>query len=90
MKARRRIDPIVAVLGGLGIGLLLTWLHHPRVGMYALSAALAAAALLRLLLRPGEAGLLVVRSRTTDVAVLGVLAVGLLVLASVTPFPSAG
>lgn len=85
-----RVDPLVAVLVGLAVGLLLTWLHHPRIGMYAISASLGAAALLRVLLRPGEAGLLVVRSRTTDVAVLTALALALLVLASVTPFPRAG
>lgn len=90
MSPSGRIDPLLAVLAGLAAGLLLTWLHHPRAGMYAVSAALGAAALLRLLLRPGEAGLLVVRSRGTDVALLGLLAAGVFVLATVTPFPPPG
>ena len=57
------------------------------VGMYAIAAALGAAALLRLLLAPGDAGLLVVRSRLVDVVALGILGAAVAVVASVTPFP---
>lgn len=84
---RHRVDPLLPVALGVIGGLVLTWLHHPRVGMYAVAAALGAAAVLRLVLPTSEAGLLVVRTRLIDVAVLGVLCAAVLVIASVTPFP---
>jgi len=87
LPGRRRVDPLLPVALGVVGGLVLTWLHHPRAGMYAVAAALGAAALLRLLLRASDAGLLVVRSRIIDVMVLGVLCAALVVVASVTPFP---
>jgi hypothetical protein len=43
---------------------------------------------LRLVLRPRQAGSLVVRSRQVDVVILGGLAVAVGVMAAVTPFPS--
>jgi hypothetical protein len=87
LHGRRRIDPLLPVALGVIGGLVLTWLHHPRVGMYAIAAALGAAALLRLLLAPSDAGLLVVRSRLVDVVALGILGAAVAVVASVTPFP---
>ena len=51
---------------------------------------LALGAVLRLVLRPRQAGSLVVRSRQVDVLMLTGLAVAVGVMAAVTPFPSGG
>lgn len=89
-KPRRRPEPLVGVLAVMAAGFLLTWLHHPRMGLYVVAAALGTAAVLRAVLPARDAGLLVVRSRTLDVIVLTVLTIGLAVLAGVTPFPAPG
>jgi hypothetical protein len=87
---RRRIDPLLAVVLGVGVGIVVAALRQPQVGMFLMSGALAVGAVLRLVLRPRQAGSLVVRSRQVDVAVLAGLAIALGVLAAVTPFPSDG
>lgn len=87
---RRRLDPLLLIVAGVAVGAVVAGLHHPQPGMFVVSAALALAALLRLVLRPRTAGSLVVRSRHTDVLVLATLAVGIGVLAAVTPFPHGG
>ncbi len=84
---RRRPDPVLGVVAGLAFGMLLTWLHHPRVGMYAIGATLVGATVLRAVLPPRDAGLLVVRGRVVDVVTLSVLSAAVLALATVTPFP---
>jgi hypothetical protein len=84
---RRWPDPFIAAVLGVGVGLLLVWLHHPRMGLYGIAAVLAALAGARLVLPARRAGLLVVRGRSFDVAVLAGLAVGLFLVASVTHFP---
>ena len=86
--ARRRIDPLVVVLLGVTVGIVVAALRQPQAGMFLTSGALAVGAVLRLLLRPRQAGSLVVRSRQVDVVVLAGLAIGLGVLAAVTPFPA--
>lgn len=88
VKARRHLDPLGLVAVVVAVGILIAALHHPQPGMYVVSAGLAAAALLRLVLRERDAGSLVVRLRRIDFAVLAGLAVALGVLAAVTPFPS--
>lgn len=85
---RRRIDPLVVVLVGVAAGIVVAALRQPQAGMFLTSGALAVGAVLRLLLRPRQAGSLVVRSRQVDVVVLAGLAIGVGVLAAVTPFPS--
>jgi hypothetical protein len=87
-KRRRRPDPLAPVVLTVAIGVLIAALHHPRTGMFVVTGALAAAALLRLVLSPRNAGSLVVRKRRVDVVVLVGLAVALGVLAAVTPFPA--
>jgi len=85
---KRRLDPIVPVLAVVAVGVLTAALHHPQAGMYVAAAGLAAGAVLRILLSPRNAGSLVVRRKQIDVIVLGGLALGLAILAAVTPFPS--
>jgi Protein of unknown function (DUF3017) len=85
---RRRIDPLVAVVITVGVGIGLVAFRHPRAGIWVVSGGLAGGALLRLLLSPRSAGLLVVRTRRVDVVVLGGLALALGVLAAVTHLPA--
>jgi len=85
---RRRIDPLSLVTVTVAVGVLIAALHHPRTGMFVVCGGLGAAALLRLVLSPRDAGLLVVRKRRLDVVVLLGLAIALGVLAAVTPFPA--
>lgn len=85
---RRRADPLLAVIVGVAAGVLLAAFRHPQPGMYVVAAALGLGAVLRLVLRPHDAGSLVVRSRQLDVLVLMTLAVATGVIAAVTPFPA--
>jgi hypothetical protein len=86
--ARRRLDPLLLVLAGVLAGIAVAASRHPRSGMFVITGALGAGAVLRLLLRPRDAGSLVVRGRHLDVLTLAVLAVTVGVLAAVTPFPA--
>jgi hypothetical protein len=83
-------EPLVAILAAVAVGLWLVWVHHPRKGLATIALALGAAALLRLVLPPRDAGLLVVRSRLIDVSVLLVLSGMVVVLAVVQHFPGPG
>jgi hypothetical protein len=85
---RRRFDPLAVVVATVIVGVVIAAFHHPRSGMWVVSAGLALGAVLRLVLSPRDAGLLVVRKRRLDVAVLACLALALGVLAAVTPFPA--
>ena len=85
---RRRLDPIIFVLLGVVVGAVVATLRHPQPGMFIVAGTLAVAAVLRLLLRPRDAGSLVVRSRHIDVLLLALLAVVIGTLAAVTPFPA--
>jgi hypothetical protein len=84
---RHRPDPLLAVVVTVLVGVGIAALHHPRSGMYVVCAGLGAGAVLRLVLSPRNAGLLVVRKRRIDVVVLAGLAVALGVFAAITPFP---
>lgn len=75
------------VLAGVLIGVGVAAIRQPQVGLFLISASLAAAAICRLVLRPRAAGSLVVRNRQVDVGVLAALAAAIAVLASLTPFP---
>jgi hypothetical protein len=86
-RVRRRLDPLALVVLVVAVGIVIAAVHHPQAGMYVASAGLAAAAVLRLVLRERDAGSLVVRPRQIDVVLLAGLAVALGVLAAVTPFP---
>ncbi|MGB8650905.1 MAG: DUF3017 domain-containing protein [Mycobacteriales bacterium] len=78
--------PLLSVLavvaaGLFGIGVLHVW----RVGSAVVGLGLLLGAVLRLTLPARQAGLLVVRSRAVDAAVLLVLGFGLVVLANTIP-----
>lgn len=87
-RFHRRLDPMLLVAGGVAVGILVAALHHPQPGMYVVAGALGLGAVLRLVLRPHNAGSLVIRSRHVDVALLALLAVSVGVIAAVTPFPA--
>jgi hypothetical protein len=80
--------PITVVLIGVGIALVLIALDYFRRGSIVLSASVLLAAFLRLLLPSQDAGMLAVRSRGVDVAVLGTLGLGLSVFTFWVPPPS--
>lgn len=80
--------PIAIVLIGISVALLMIALDHFRRGSIVLSASVMLAAFLRLLLPEQEAGMLAVRSRRLDVAVLGGLAVGLSIFTFWVPPPN--
>lgn len=76
--------PLGLVIAGVGVGLVVLALHHFRWGSLAISVSVLAGGVLRLVLPARKAGLLVVRSRLTDVVVMGLLGGALMVLAAVT------
>ncbi|WP_189934289.1 DUF3017 domain-containing protein [Streptomyces aurantiogriseus] len=71
--------PIIAVLGLVALGLLLTTFDQFRIGTILIGVALLGGAVLRWLL-PGV-GMLAVRSRFTDIATYGVLGAAIVLLA---------
>jgi hypothetical protein len=71
--------PILAVLGAVGLGLLLTALDLFRLGTLLIGIALLAGAVLRWLLP--DVGMLAVRSRFTDIVTYGVLGLAIALLA---------
>jgi hypothetical protein len=75
------------VLAVLVTGLVTVMLHHFRRGGDLVGLSLVIAAALRLVLSPRRAGLLVVRSRALDVAVLAVLGIGIMALTQIVPVP---
>jgi hypothetical protein len=87
LSALARELPLLAVLAVVTAGLVLGVLSRWRVGAVVLGGAVLLAGLLRLVLPARRAGLLVVRTRRLDVAVLLVLGVGLVALATSVPAP---
>ena len=80
-------EPLVWLLALVTAGLVVIRAHHTRVGLGLIAAAVGLAALIRLVLSPRAAGLLAVRTRGFDVAVLLALAGGLVALVVLVPFP---
>ena len=72
---------LAGVLAGLGFGLLVEW----RFGAGIIGVSVGVAALERLLLPERVAGLLRARSRGFDVAMLTVMAAGIIIAAIVVP-----
>jgi hypothetical protein len=81
--------PYLAVLFCLVVGLVLIWqgVHLVQSGTLVLAGALLIAALARLILPERRAGMLSSRRRSVDVAIFGVLGIGLLVAGIVVPAP---
>ena len=77
----RREWPIAVVTAVVLAGLVVVGSGHFRRGTIVLSFGIALALFLRALLSSADAGLLSVRSKTVDLLVLSVLAVGTTVLA---------
>ena len=80
--------PLTVVLVGVAIAMVMIGLDYFRRGCVVLSASVLLAAFLRLMLPDADAGMLAVRSRKVDVAVLGVLGLGLAVFTFWVPAPS--
>ena len=87
-RPRLREWPITVVLVGIAVALLEFTLGNFRIASVMLAASVVLAMFLRLLLPADEAGLLVVRSRAVDVAVLAGLGVGIAILATWVPLPA--
>jgi hypothetical protein len=77
--------PLLAVLVAVGVGLLLVTFDHWRRGLVVIGLTLIAAALLRLLLPVRRVGFLAVRTRVTDVLLLGGAGLTLTVMALTIP-----
>lgn len=86
----RRELALIAVLLVVTAGLLLGVADRWRSGATLVGAGALLGAVLRLVLPARRAGLLVVRSRRLDVAVLAALGAGLVALASSVPPPELG
>ena len=84
----RREWPIAVSLGVVVAGLVVVASGHFRRGTVLLAFGVTLALFLRLLLPSEDAGMLAVRSKRVDVAVLAVLAVGTSLLALWVPPPS--
>ena len=77
--------PTALVLFIAGGGLVAVGLDHWRRGIFLIGVAALVAALLRLLLRTRDAGLLAVRSRAFDVAALIGMGTAILILTKAVP-----
>ncbi|MGF7236432.1 MAG: DUF3017 domain-containing protein [Frankia sp.] len=86
-SALRREPVLSGLLIGVGLGLLWVYLDHWRQGLIAIALVLAAGGVLRLLLPTRAVGLLAVRSRLFDVAMLAALSAGILSLTLAVPLP---
>ena len=86
--ALRRQWPLAASLAVVLAGLIVVASGHFRRGTLLLSFGVALALFLRLLLPGPDAGLLAVRSKKVDVAVLTILALATSLLALWVPPPS--
>jgi hypothetical protein len=80
-------EPLIWLLVLLTAGLVVIRAHHTRVGLGLMATAVGLAALARLVLSPRTAGLLAVRTRGFDVAVLLALTAGLVALVVLGPCP---
>jgi hypothetical protein len=79
--------PLLVVVAGVVAGLVVAWLGQStwRIGCLVIGVALLVGAVERVLLADREAGLLQVRGKAFDVAVLALTGVAVIVLAIIVP-----
>jgi hypothetical protein len=77
--------PLLAVLIGVGVGMVLVTFEYWRRGLVVIGITLLAAAALRLLLPVRRVGFLAVRSRPVDVVLLAGCGLALTVIALAIP-----
>ncbi len=87
-RSRFREWPISLVMLGIGLSMIFVATDHFRRGSLVLAVSVVLATFLRLFLPENQAGMLAVRSKGVDVAVLGVLGVGLTIFALWVPAPN--
>ncbi len=87
-RSRFREWPISLVLLGIALSMVFVATDHFRRGSLVLAVSVVLATFLRLFLPENQAGMLAVRSRSVDVAVLAVLGVGLAIFALWVPAPN--
>ena len=87
-RSRFREWPISLVLLGIALSMIFVATDHFRRGSVVLAVSVVLAAFLRLFLPENQAGMLSVRSKSVDVAVMAVLGVGLTIFALWVPAPN--
>jgi hypothetical protein len=80
--------PLAAVLATMGVSFVFVALDEFRLGSVLLGVSVLLAFVLRLVLPDGRIGLLAVRTKRTDLIVLGALGVALTIFALWVPPPS--
>lgn len=78
---------MLTVLALFGLGIVIVSFDRWRKGLFVVAIALLCGGFLRLVLPARRAGVLVVRSRITDVVTLATLGAAVLLLAAVVPNP---
>ncbi len=87
-KSRLSQWPLTLVFVGIGFSLIMIATDHFRRGSVGLAVSVVLATFLRLFLPDSQAGMLVVRSKRVDVAVLATLGVTLTIFALWVPAPN--
>jgi len=87
-RSRLREWPISVVLLGIALSMIFVATDHFRRGSLVLAVSVVLATFLRLFLPENQAGMLAVRSKSVDVAILAVLGVGLAIFALWVPAPN--
>ncbi len=87
-RSRFREWPISLVMLGIGLSMIFVATDHFRRGSLVLAVSVVLAIFLRLFLPENQAGMLAVRSKSVDVAILTVLGVGLTIFALWVPAPN--
>ena len=87
-RSRFREWPISLVLLGIALSMIFVANDHFRRGSLVLAVSVVLAAFLRLFLPENQAGMLAVRSKSVDVAILAVLGMGSAIFALWVPAPN--
>lgn len=87
-QSRFREWPISLVLLGIVLSMIFVGTDHFRRGSLVLAVSVVLGTFLRLFLPEHQAGMLAVRSKTVDVAILALLGVGLTIFTLWVPAPN--